>query len=101
MIFNRVGEVRSLIPKVMALTATATKAVRLAVCHTLGMRSPMLWPFLQSNPYAISSLNTVESTFEPMVKRVKLLRTSSKNDHFCALTLYGWKHLLVFYECVG
>ncbi len=34
------GEVRSIIPdsvRMMALTATATKATRIAVCRTLGM----------------------------------------------------------------
>ncbi len=41
--FLELGEVRSIIPdsvRMLALTATATKATRIAVCRTLGMIRP-------------------------------------------------------------
>ena len=81
-IFSRVGEVRSLLPKgvhVMALTATATKPVRLAVCRTLGMRCPhvvAVSPVKANIMYAVSTFDSIENSFEPVVERLKVMRTS-------------------------
>ena len=83
MVFSRVGEVRSLVPKginVLALTATATKPVRLAVSHTIGMRSPhvvAISPVKANIMYAVgSNFDNVEDTFGPVVMKLKAQRTS-------------------------
>ena len=72
------GEVRSLLPrevKVMALTATATKPVRLAVINTLGMKKPHVvafTPVKKNLMYAVSTFENVEDSFGPVVRRLKV-----------------------------
>ena len=44
-VLDRIGEVRNILPQgtnIMALTATATKTVRLSVTKTIGMRNPLV-----------------------------------------------------------
>ena len=79
---SRVGEVRSLMPggvNVMALTATATKSVRQAVCRILGMKNPhivALSPCKKNIMYAARNFSTVEESFHPFVTRLRAERTT-------------------------
>lgn len=63
----------------MALTATATKSVRLAASLSLGMLNPHVVafsPVKKNIMYAMNSFETVEDSFGPLVRRLKLERTS-------------------------
>ncbi len=56
----------------MALTATATKALRKSVSCTIGLRNPVVIainPCKSNIMYAVSSFNTIEDTFSPFVQR--------------------------------
>ena len=81
-LLSRVGEVRSLLPRgvnVMAVTATATKSVRQAVSHILGMKNPHIVarsPCKQNIMYAVSSFINVEESFNPIVTRLRVERTT-------------------------
>ena len=61
----------------MALTATATKSLRLAVSHILGMQDPCvmaLSPCKRNLMYAVRTFVTVEETFKPIVTRLRTER---------------------------
>ena len=71
------GEVRSLISEtvnVMALTATATRDTRMAVCHKLGMVCPVIVSQVPNKPnimYTVfSHPGTLEDTFGPRVEEI-------------------------------
>lgn len=89
-LLSRVGEVRSLLPNgvhVMALTATATKTVRLAVSKTLGLKKPYikaLSPCKKNVMYGVSKFETVEDTFSSVVSRLRTERTA-----FPRMVVYG------------
>ena len=81
--FANLGEVRSLIPEtvhIMALTATATKASRQAICQTLGMIRPKVVTVSPNRPnikYVVySKPGTLEEVFAPLVEELKRLRLS-------------------------
>ena len=73
---ERLGEIRSLLPHqvhIMALTATATKSLRLSVSCTLGMENPVvitLSPCKENIRYHVGTFTTVSETFKPFVKRL-------------------------------
>jgi len=80
--FTELGMVRSLIPQhvhVMALTATATKATRLAVCRVLGMPSPAIVyqvPNRVNIKYIVhTNPGTIEEAFSPLVDEIRKERT--------------------------
>lgn len=70
------GDVHSLVPRLMALTATATKETRKAVCHILGMISPVLIiqvPNRANINYIVHSdhgTRTLEETFAEEMREV-------------------------------
>ncbi len=70
---DRLGEIRSLLPpsvKIMALTATATNAVRCSVTRTLGMDKPVavaLSPCKANLVYNVGKYTTVVETFKPLL----------------------------------
>ena len=74
---QRLGEVRSLIPQhvnILALTATATKEVRLKVSSTLGLVRPVvvaLSPCKKNLMYSVGAFTTVSETFKPLLGRLK------------------------------
>ena len=73
----RIGEVRSLIAEsvnVMALTATATKDVRVEVERVLGMRAPdviAVSPSKGNISYAVRRCETLTDTFIPLLQRLQ------------------------------
>lgn len=81
--FSQLGEVRSLIPQgvhVMALTATATKATRTAVCHKIGMVCPMVvWQLpnkLNIKYVVVLQPGAIEDVFTPLVDQLRQERIS-------------------------
>jgi len=74
---ERLGEVRSLIPQhvnILALTATATKEVRLNISRTLGLVRPVviaLSPCKKNLLYSVGTFTTVSETFKPLLDRLK------------------------------
>ena len=74
---ERLGEVRSLLPQhvnILALTATATKEVRIKVGNTLGMVRPVvvaLSPCKKNLCYSVVAFTTVSETFKPLLDRLK------------------------------
>ena len=81
--FLELGDVRSLIPEhvnVMALTATATKATRRAVCQVLGMTSPAVIAQIPDRPNIKYSMHAnpgpLEEAFAPLVDEIKTKRTT-------------------------
>ena len=77
--FSRLGEVRSLIPKgvhIMALTATATRSLRRAVCRTLGMDDPVVVTVSPDKTNMVFSVAHFESleTFRPTMEKLKCER---------------------------
>lgn len=88
--FSNLGEIASLLPSVntMALTATATIATRRAICHSLGMKKPVIIsqsPNKKNIFYKVTSdVSEVENAFEPLAE--ELLRNRGKMDRaviFC------------------
>ena len=71
--FAHLGEVRSLLPPgvcVLALTATATKSLRSAVCRTLGMKNPYhvtVSPDKSNIFFFVSEFDSLEKTFKPLI----------------------------------
>ncbi len=81
--FSELGDVRSLVAdnvRMMALTATATKETRKAICRTLGMVSPAVISELPNRPnikYAVhANPGTLEETFAPLMEEIRHKRTS-------------------------
>lgn len=78
----RIGEIRSLISScvcVMALTATATKALRQDVQKIIGMKSPAIIALSPSKPnimFAMRWHETVVEAFQPMLKQIEKDRVS-------------------------
>ena len=78
---NRLGEVRCLLPsqtRILALTATATKAVQSAVVCTLGMENPAVIALSPCKPnlgYSVGKYTKVTETFKPLLERLKKDRT--------------------------
>ena len=76
--FQRLGELRSIIPpqvNVMALTATATKTLRLQVCGILGMHDPILVEVSPEKSNIFSATGTFTSIIEiftPIAECLKL-----------------------------
>lgn len=76
----KVGEMRSLAHEavnVMALTATATTAVRQEVEQVLGMREPIVIavsPAKANIYYSIKKCETMSEAFTPMLAQLKALR---------------------------
>ena len=78
--FSHLGEVRSLIPglvNVMALTATATKTLRLDVCKLLGVRDPdvvTVSPDKSNLILSVSKFESLEVTFMAMMEKLRTER---------------------------
>lgn len=79
--YKEINQLRSLIPrsvKIMALTATATKETRLAVCRSLGIVSPIVVAELPNRTnlkYIVNSnVNSIEETFAYLVKEIRCKR---------------------------
>ena len=74
------GELRSLFPvgvNIMALTATATKQVRMRVCRILGMAHPFivaLSPCKHNIMYSVGIFKDIETMFKPIVTRLQAER---------------------------
>ena len=79
---SRIGEVRSLLPpdvKVLCLTATATKSIRLSVSRTIGLRNPYVITKSPCKPnliYSVGVFNTVEETLSPLAKKLEQQKRS-------------------------
>lgn len=77
----RIGEVRSLVPEsvcVMALTATATKSLKLDVIRILGMRNPAVIsasPSRDNIKYAIVPSEGFHEAFKALLEGLRRLRT--------------------------
>ena len=76
-VLKRIGEVRSLLPRgvnVMALTATATKAIRLSVSRTIGLNNPYVLtrsPCKSNLIYTTGVFKTVQETFGVLADRLQ------------------------------
>ena len=105
--FSRLGEVRSLIPKdvnVMALTATATRSLRGAVCKTLGMDNPVVVtvsPDKTNMVFSVAHFESLETTFRPTMEKLKHERTNMqrtlifcKSQETCAQLYLMFKFFL-------
>lgn len=89
--FANLGEIRSLIPsniQLMALTATATKRSRQAICRTLGMKKPVVVSQSPNKPNIFYELHSksgsLEETLAPLVEELR--RERNLMDHvliFC------------------
>ena len=104
----RLGEVRSLIPKdvnVMALTATATRSLRGAVCKTLGMDNPVVVvtvsPDKTNMVFSVAHFESLETTFRPTMEKLKHERTNMqrtlifcKSQETCAQLYLMFKFFL-------
>ena len=82
--FLHLAEVRSLIPenvRMMALTATATKSTRQAVCRIVVMIRPVVVSEPPNRPnikyIVIANPGTLEETFDPLVEEIRMRRTST------------------------
>jgi len=80
---DRIGEIRSILPPevhVMALTATATRTLRYAVCATIGMRNPFVVaipPCKRNLMYTVSTpVSSVQETLKPVIDRLRKDRTA-------------------------
>ena len=76
--FSELGEVRSLIPKhvnMLALTATATKQTRKAVCRILGLKAPKFVLRLPNRPnikYIVHAHpGSIEESFEQFAEEIR------------------------------
>ena len=73
----RISEIRSLLPKVtkiLALTATATTALRLEVSQILGMSDPLVVSLSPCKPniiYSVVPFQDLNSLLQPMVKKLQ------------------------------
>ena len=89
--FANLGEIRSLIPsniQLMALTATATKQSRQVICHTLGMKKPVVVSQSPNKPNIFYELHSksgsLEEALAPLVEELR--RERNLMDHvliFC------------------
>lgn len=76
-LFDRLGELRSLVPSrinFMALTATATKTLRLEICTILGMKDYTLVERSpdKANVYlACQEFQSIVETFAPIAEKLK------------------------------
>ena len=76
-VLGRIGEIKSWLPQdvhVMALTATATKSVRLSVSRTIGMINPAVFaqsPCKRNIMYAVGTFTTVSETFRHVVEKLR------------------------------
>lgn len=76
------GEVRSLISsnvKVLAMTATATKSLRLKVSEVIGLVNPLVIavsPCKANIVYAVSGFTSISATFAPILEELKKRRTT-------------------------
>lgn len=81
--FANLGEVRSLIAEnvhLMALTATATRASRTAICRILGMTKPhiiAMSPNKNNINYSVATKSSsIEETFAPLAEEIRRLRVN-------------------------
>ena len=76
----RLGEIRSVIPagvNIMALTATATRALQHNVAEILGMWNPVtvaVSPCKVNIIYAVGTYTTLKETFAPLLLRLRTER---------------------------
>lgn len=74
---KRIGEIRSLLPQhvhVMALTATATRKLLIAVEGILGMKKPVVVsvpPCKANISYAVGTFTSIPETFSPVLERLR------------------------------
>ena len=103
--FANLGEIRSLIPsniQLMALTATATKQSRQAICHTLGMKKPVVVYQSPNKPNIFYELHSksgsLEETLAPLVEELR--RERNLMDHvliFCQKYYDDVTHIYHFF----
>ena len=87
--FLVIGEARSLIPRMMALTATATKITRQQVCRRLGMVKPVLVTASPNRPnikFIVQPADNIEETFSPLVEELRRLCVMLKKTIYCVLS---------------
>ena len=78
----RIGEIRSLLPpnvNVLALTATASTELRIQIAKMLSMKNEVvvsLSPCMPNIMYAVSSFESIEVTFHPLLVRLSRERAS-------------------------
>ena len=94
----RICEVRSLVPAsvhMLALTATATRAVREEVSKILGMRNPVIVavsPCKRNMAYCVCKSDTIKEAFSTLIDKLRTLRC-----RFPRTIIYCQKFLTV--EC--
>ena len=85
----KVGELRSLMPanvNVMALTATATRSLRLELAKIIGMIKPttvVLPPCKMNLSYEVSQYFSIEENFTPMLKKLSVMRMTYPCTIYC------------------
>ena len=107
-LFDRLGEIRSLVPSkinMMALTATASKTLRLEISLILGMRDYVLVERSPDKPnvYLVcQEFQSLQETFGPVVERLRIERVAMgriiifcKKRHLCS-QIYSY-----FQYCLG
>ena len=78
----RIGEIRSLLPAgvhILALTATASRNLRIRVAKMLGMRNEhvvSLSPCKENIVYAVSTFKNIADTFHPLLTRLRTERVA-------------------------
>ena len=75
--YSEIGTIRSLLPDkvpIMALTATATKVTRTAICKSLGMAFPVIIARVPNKPnikYIVSTQKNLEENFASFVEEIR------------------------------
>ena len=101
---SRIGELRSLIPEktqVMALTATATRSLRLELTDTIGMKNPMtvvLPPCKCNLKYAVSRYDSVEDTFTSLLEKLRKERITFPRTIIYCRKMEDCANLYLFFQ---
>lgn len=104
----RIGEIRSLLPSnvnIMALTATASKQLRIDVSRIIGMSDELVVAKPPSKPnimYTVGTFSTIEETFLPIVKKVERERARCPRMIIYCRNYQDCADLYIFFKgCLG
>ena len=100
----RIGDIRSIIPedvRMLALTATATRALQVKVAALLGMHTPIVIavsPCKANIMYAVSTCSSISETFRPVLLRLKQERTQMPRIIIYCLRYDDCSDLYMFFK---
>ena len=102
--FSHLGELRSIIPeagKVMALTATATKASRSEIIRSLDMQKPELiivTPVKHNIIYAVAKKSSISLAFVPLAKKLAEQRLNRNRQLYFVADMMKSQEFITFFE---